>query len=329
MIYGRDSMLENKMIKPYASIVILTYKKFDNLENNIKSISAQNYKNYEVIIQDDGSPNFDSTEISRLCKMYFEDDKYKINTNNKNLGTVKNYNRAINNASGEIIIPLSQDDIFASDNALQSIIDFFNKPDVYICCSKRQGKSSKTIYPSKMEINYINELDCRHLLICILYGNFISGASLIWRKDFLTKMGGYDENYILMEDYPMILKLLKEGYSISFLDNVTVNYGENGVSSGNFSLTYIEDNIHLFNDLLENSEKYVKSKLCIQLIKYNLHYWKGLKNGKRIIDISLTNIYLLWAFSAIIAYFFRTDKRSLRLSVLLNAEDKTMRGDKL
>lgn len=62
------------------------------------------------------------------------------------------------------------------------------------------------------------------------------------------------------------LKLLKEGYSISFLDQVTVNYGENGVSSGNFSPTYIEDNVHLFNDLLENSEKYVKSKLCIQLI---------------------------------------------------------------
>lgn len=322
-------MLENKMIKPYASIVILTYKQFDNLENNIKSISAQSYKNYEVVIQDDGSPNFDSSEISRLCKKYFEEGNYKINTNNKNLGTVKNYNRAIKNASGEVIIPLSQDDIFASENSLQYIIGFFNKPDVNICCSKRQGKVSKTIYPTKTEINYINELDYSHLLICILYRNFISGASLIWRKDFLTKLGGYDENYILMEDYPMILKLLKEGYSISFLDQVTVNYGENGVSSGNFSPTYIEDNVHLFNDLLENSEKYVKSKLCIQLIKYNLLYWKGLKNGKRTIDLSLINIYLLWDITAIIAHVLRTDKRSLRLSVLLKAEDKTIKGDKL
>lgn len=317
------------MIKPFASIVILTYKQFDNLENNIKSISAQSYKDYEVIIQDDGSPNFNPSDIIRLCKKYFSEGKYKINTNNKNLGTVKNYNRAINNASGEIIIPLSQDDIFASENALQSIIEFFNKPDVNICCSKRQGKASKTIYPSKMEIKYINELNYRHLLICILYSNFISGASLIWRKDFLTKMGCFDENYILMEDYPMILKLLKEGYSISFLDTVTVEYGENGVSSGNFSPSYIEDNIHLFNFLLENSEKYVKSKLCIQLIKYNLLYWKGLKKGKRTIDLSLTRIYFLWFITAIIANIFRTNKRSLRLSVLLNAEDKTIKGGKL
>lgn len=322
-------MHENKMKKPYVSIVILTYKQFDNIENNIHSISVQSYKNYEVLIQDDGSPNFEYSKIRELCNKYFEEGNYKIFTNRRNLGTVKNYNAAIKNASGEIIIPLSQDDVFATENALQYIIDFFDKPNVNVCCSKREGSISKAIYPTDTESNFIKKLDARHLLICILYSNFISGASLIWRKDFLTQLGGYDEKYVLMEDYPVVLKLLQEGYRISFLDKVTVNYGEKGVSSGKFNPIFIEDNVILFSNLLENSDIYVKSKICVRLIKYNLLHWKGLKNSKRIIDLSLINVYLLWAITAILAPVLGSDKRSLRLKVLMKIEDKTIKGDKL
>ena len=44
------------MRKIKISIVVLTYRNFTNIQNNIKSIAKQTYKDYEVIIQDDGSP---------------------------------------------------------------------------------------------------------------------------------------------------------------------------------------------------------------------------------------------------------------------------------
>ena len=44
--------------KPLATVVVLTYKQFDNLQRNLNSIFIQTYDNIEIIISDDGSQNF-------------------------------------------------------------------------------------------------------------------------------------------------------------------------------------------------------------------------------------------------------------------------------
>lgn len=49
-----------------VSVIVLTYRKFDLLEENLNSIYMQDYPNIEIIIGDDGSDNFDYDMINRL-----------------------------------------------------------------------------------------------------------------------------------------------------------------------------------------------------------------------------------------------------------------------
>ena len=55
-----EKIIKNKMeyipkSNPLVSVIIPSYNRFDYLENAIKSIFNQTYKNYEIIVINDGS----------------------------------------------------------------------------------------------------------------------------------------------------------------------------------------------------------------------------------------------------------------------------------
>lgn len=65
--------------------------------------------------------------------------------------------------------------------------------------------------------------------------NIVSAAGTLLRKAFFTELGGFDEDYRLLEDWPAWLRLAREGYEIPLLDRVTCLYGAGGVSSQNLN----------------------------------------------------------------------------------------------
>ena len=68
-----------------VSVIVLTYNNFKNIEENLKSISDQDFDDYEVIISDDGSENFDGKRIERVIQKYGIVN-YKILHNKRNIG---------------------------------------------------------------------------------------------------------------------------------------------------------------------------------------------------------------------------------------------------
>lgn len=214
-----------------VSIIVLTYKKFNNLKNNIMSIVAQNYSNYEVIIQDDGSDNFDLKYIEQMIPEEYR-DKFTIKTSEKNHGTVKNFNHAIQLTTGQIIMPLSQDDIFANTHVIRDVVDIFDKTQCDACLGKRKGAITSSVYPSDRDFNLIDN-DYKLLKKRLQFENFISGSSLYYRKSSLQQLKYFDEKYVYLEDYPLVMKLLRSNMKISGLDEVTVIYGESGATNEN------------------------------------------------------------------------------------------------
>lgn len=84
----------------------------------------QSYENIELIISDDGSPEF-SVELPKLKKFVEENNRGNItsivfNSIPVNVGTVKNLNRAIDLSTGKYVKTIAAEDVFTHQRCSSS-----------------------------------------------------------------------------------------------------------------------------------------------------------------------------------------------------------------
>ena len=261
------------MDKYSISVIVLTYRKFDNLENNLKSIMEQDFDNYEVILCDDGSPEFDEAKINDCGKGI---ENLTVIHSEKNLGTVKNYNKAVKAAQGTYIVPLSQDDVYCDRNALKDIFEFFERTgcDVFTACSV--GRSSGRVLPGEYERTLLKSGDLRKIWIRCAYANFISGSCLYYRKEYLYRMGLFDEDLYLVEDFPMVMKTLRSGEPILLLEKTIISYGECGVTgdSSKPSELLLRDNVKIYEKYIVPYTGEMGSSFNRKIIGWRKNRWE-------------------------------------------------------
>lgn len=260
-------------MEPYFSIIILTYNKFDNLENNLQSIFRQKFTEYEIILSDDGSSNFCREFVESLFKKNQYAGRYRIISHKDNVGTVKNYNQAISMSKGEYIIPLSQDDCFKNEYVLYQMNKYLEKNHSMVFTSMTEGKKSKKILPNRSDVEIL-EQGKNKLFKRLLISNFISGASLYIKRECWLKLDKFDERFCLLEDYPFILKCVQNNIKIDFFDQITIVRGEDGVSSWSNKIKPVFQ-----KDLIRNYQLFIQpnfdsliSKWVIRYLKYEI--WK-------------------------------------------------------
>lgn len=204
---------------------------------------------------------------------------YLLLSSKSNQGTVKNYNNAISNSKGDIIIPLSQDDRFYSDNSVQNIVDFFEQTECIICQGKQIGDKSRNVYPSPYDELFFEKssFDC---WIRMLHSNFVSGSALYFKRDIINNFGMFDERFCLLEDRPFITNIFEKNERVLLMDQVTIVYGENGVSSKEPSPKMAADYYLLYTDLLKQITKMKLPHIAFSVVKSRLRYYKRLSLGK-------------------------------------------------
>lgn len=108
-----------------VSIIMPTYNSERWVERAILSVLAQSYKNYELVIVDDGSTD----NTYKLISKYTEDPRIKIFRLNVNSGVSNARNIGIELCKGDIVTFLDSDDEFLP-NALETIVQKFKSlPD--------------------------------------------------------------------------------------------------------------------------------------------------------------------------------------------------------
>ena len=148
-----------------VTIVTLTYKKFDTIFKTIDSVLCQDYPYIEYIIADDGSNNFDFQIVQNYIDKKKKNNivKFSILVNDKNIGTVKNANKAYLHSQGEILIPLSCGDTFSDSSFVTSISKLFIDKNINVLSVARKvvdvDGTVLAVEPNKWEIKKINKLD--------------------------------------------------------------------------------------------------------------------------------------------------------------------------
>jgi glycosyltransferase involved in cell wall biosynthesis len=106
--------------KPYYSVIIPTYNRARLLPFAIKSVLAQTFGDFEIVISNGGS-----TDNTRDVVQSFSDPRIKYVESSDRLPVGDNYQQGLDNASGEYITFLSDDDAYAPEllHKVKEIID--------------------------------------------------------------------------------------------------------------------------------------------------------------------------------------------------------------
>ena len=96
-----------KKNNPLVSVIMCEYNTEEKkLKKAIESILKQSYKNFELILVNDGS----TTNVETIVKN-FNDKRIKLFNNKKNMGFVYSLNKAIDNSRGDYLLRMDTDDI--------------------------------------------------------------------------------------------------------------------------------------------------------------------------------------------------------------------------
>jgi teichuronic acid biosynthesis glycosyltransferase TuaG len=186
------------MNKDLVSIITPSYKSERFISQTIESVLSQTYKNWEMIIVDDLSPD-KSNEI--IEKYIIKDSRIKLIKLEKNSGPAVARNRAIKEAKGRYISFLDADDLWMPEK-LKKQIEFMSKNNLsftyssYNLIDKEGGNIG--FFETKNYIYYYS----------ILKTNPIGCLTAIYDTQKLGKV--YMPNILLGQDYSLWLKILKE-----------------------------------------------------------------------------------------------------------------------
>ena len=96
---------------PTVSVLVPTYNRSEFLKLAIESILRQDYDDYEIVITDNCSTDNTAEVVNG-----FKDNRIKYYRNLVNVGATRNYNRALQMATGKYIAIFSDDDVMLPGN---------------------------------------------------------------------------------------------------------------------------------------------------------------------------------------------------------------------
>lgn len=222
---------------PLATVIVPTYNSPD-LFGTLLSILRQDYPRIQLVLIDDGSSEFCTTEVEAFIRQNGGDhlEDWQVIVNPENRGTVRTLNLALGCSKGDYIFNLAGDDCFYDEQVLSDWVEAFLATGAQVMTALRAVYDPKLetfshVEPSNAQVAMLRSLSPQLLFEKIAGINFIFGCCTARTAKCVEKYGLFDEGYRLLEDHPMNLKLLRSGEPIVFFDRIVIKYRGGGTSS--------------------------------------------------------------------------------------------------
>jgi len=190
---------------PSVSVIIPTYNREHFLQECIESVLSQTFKDYELIVVDDGST--DQTED--FLKPY--DNKFQY-IKQEQKGPSSARNTGIQYSAGEWICFLDSDDLWLQGKLAAQMKFLAANQDFKICYTEEIWyRKNKRVNPAKKHQKFSGWIYQKMLPLCI-----ISPSSVMIHHSVLDLIGTFDEELPACEDYDLWLRI-GAGYPIYLL----------------------------------------------------------------------------------------------------------------
>lgn len=275
--------MENQLI----SIIVPIYNVEKYLKQCIESIISQTYRNIEIILVDDGSPD----NCGKICDEYSQKDKRIIVLHKENGGLSDARNKGIDIAKGDYLTFVDSDD-FVNIDYIEKLYNSikFNNTKLAQCGISKVDENNEIIE----KLNYEkNQIKTSHEILNELYGKRLIENVVVWNKMYAKELFENIRFPVgkIHEDEFTTYKIFYSVDKISLLSDCLYNYRQTNESiiGKKFNkkrlnlLEALEERMDFFKnrneiDLYEKTLKFYIEQLRLYYIKVK----KYVENSKEI-----------------------------------------------
>ncbi len=200
---------------PRISVVIPTYNRITYLKRAVDSVLNQTYRDFELIVVDDGS---DDGTCEYICSLRDERVVY-IRQDNSGVSCARN--KGIKRGKGDFISFLDSDDRWLPEK-LERDMEFFKNFKNYVIVQSDEIwiRNGKKVNKMKKHEKRGGDIYGESLKLC-----FISPSAVTVKRKLFDEVGLFDETLPACEDYDMWLRVTAR-YEVGFIpEYLVVKYG--------------------------------------------------------------------------------------------------------
>jgi glycosyltransferase involved in cell wall biosynthesis len=178
------------------SVIIPTFNRFEFLLPAVDSVLSQTYRDYELIVIDDGSTD----ETGKGLKPYEKQLRYLYQ---ENRGVSAARNRGLQAARGDWIAFLDSDDWWLPKKLENQVRFISEHPQAAVCQTDETWiRNGRRVNPQKKHQKFSGEIFAPSLIRCL-----VSPSAVIIKKVLFDEVGFFDESLPACEDYDLWLRI--------------------------------------------------------------------------------------------------------------------------
>lgn len=214
-----------------VSVVVATYRRDESLRAALTSLMEQTYTDVEIVLVDDNADEAWNEKVQTILNDF---PAVVYIQNKSNCGSAETRNIGIRAAGGEYVTFLDDDDVYLpckiekQVTLMQTAQADYSITDLLLYNEKGQLEDRRVR-------SYIQETDTASLLKYHLLYHITGTDTLMFRKEYLDGIGGFDPIDV-GDEYYLMYKAIQAGGRFAYLKDCDVkayiHTGEGGLSSG-------------------------------------------------------------------------------------------------
>lgn len=215
---------------PKVSVIMSTYNGGKFIQRAIDSLLNQTYKDFEIIICDDGSTDDTLSLLDSYSKKH---KNIHVILNKQNMGLPASLNRCIQKATGDYLARMDDDDISYPERFKKEVAFLNEHPEYTIVGTSRHFFDENGIWGESINSGERTKVD-------IFSGRMFTHPTVMMRREAVVSVGGYSEEKWIgrAEDYDLWCKMYQYGFKGYNLDEILLSYYESRNSYKKRKLKY-------------------------------------------------------------------------------------------
>jgi cellulose synthase/poly-beta-1,6-N-acetylglucosamine synthase-like glycosyltransferase len=210
-LQARRHRVAPPVFTPTVSVIIPAFNEERVIAASVARVLASDYPDLQVIVADDGST--DAT--SALVRDAFADDPRVTLLTLVNGGKAAALNRALRDATGEVIIALDADTQFEPET-IRRLARWFADPRIGAVAGDARVGNRHNLVTRWQAVEYITAQNLeRRALAGFDAMTVVPGAVGAWRRAALDAVGGYPED-TLAEDQDLTIAIQRAGWRVTY-----------------------------------------------------------------------------------------------------------------